>query len=120
MATITHIDITDDALVIYVPTKELPDTPYVNQQWLQVINEGYKEDIVKLIAFVHKERELPISFLCTDYCDLAEHLKEHFTYNLSQARRIIHWIEDNVVQPSNKDCDWGTVYLEILEGARGC
>lgn len=116
MATITRIDIVDDKLMIYVPIKELPDTPYVNQQWLQVMNEGYEKDI----AFVHKEQELPISFSPANYCDLAEHLKEYFTYNLIQARRIIHWIEDNVVQPSNKDCDWGTVYLEILEGAYGC
>lgn len=120
MTPITHIDIVDKSIVIYVPIKELPDTPYVNQQWLQAINEVYKGDIVKFIAFVHKAQELPIYFQCTDYCDLAEHLKEHFTYNLSQARRIIHWIEDNVVQPSNKNYDWGTVYLETLEGAHGC
>ena len=116
MATITRIGIVDKSIVIYVPIKELPDTPYVNQQWLQVMIEGYEKDI----AFVHQERELPISFSPANYCDLAEHLKEHFTYNLSQARCIIHWIEDNVVQPSNKDCDWGTVYLEILEDAHGC
>lgn len=119
MATITHIDITDDVLVIYVSIKELPDTPYVNQQWLQVINKGYKEDIVRLIAFAHQERELPISFSPANYCDLADHLDEHFSYNLSQARCIIRWIDDCVKQP-NDGCDWGAAYLEILEGAHGC
>ena len=118
MAEITRTDIIDDDLIIYVYAKDLPDTYYVNQQWLQIMNVGYKGNIVNFIKFIHQEQVLPISFPATNYCALAEYLKEHFTYDLSQARRIIRWIDDYVKQPGDAR-DWGAVYLEILENARG-
>ena len=120
MATpITHIEDLDDFIHIYVPTNELPDTYYVNQQWHDYLHMGYEDNIIDFIAFVHKERELPISFDAEHYGDLAEHLKEHFIYDLQQARIIIKWIDEHVSKPTD-NFDWGNTYLEILENADGC
>lgn len=120
MTKITSIEVTDDKITFYVPSNELPNTDYVNQQLRETLFTKYGGSIVDFILYVRKNRVLPISFTYEDYCDLAEHLKEHFTYNLRQARIIIRWIEDNVVERDN-GCDydyaWGTTFLEILEGA---
>lgn len=119
MAFINYIEILNDQLYIYVPTQELPDTDFVNQQWMTCLHLGYKDNIRDFIAFVNKEKELPIAFTPTEYISLAEHLKEHFSYTLGQARTIIRWIENNVVQ-TDDGCDWGAAFLEILENAHEC
>ena len=119
MATITHCNIEDGILTVYVPSHELPNTYYVNQQWHDCLRMGYEDNIIDFIAFVYKERELPISFDAEHYGDLAEHLKEHFIYDLQQARIIIKWINEHVPRPTD-NFDWGNTYLEILENADGC
>lgn len=119
MATINHIEISDDQLHIYVPTQELPDTDFVNQQWMTHLHLGYEDNILDLIAFVNKEKALPIAFTPKEYTNLAELLREQFSYTLSQARRIISWINQYVAEPGD-GLDWGTCYLEILEGAHDC
>lgn len=120
MTKITSIEVTDDKITFYVSSNELPNTEYVNQQLRQVLDTKYEGSIVDFIPYVRKNRVLPISFMYEDYCDLAEHVKEHFIYNLRQARIIIRWIEENVVERDDGcdyDCAWGTTFLEILEGA---
>ena len=120
MTKITSIEITDDKITFYVPSNELPDTGYVNQQLREILFTKYGGCFIDFILYVRKNRVLPISFTYEDYCALAEHLKEYFTYNLRQARIIIRWIEDNVVERDDGcdyDCAWGTTFLEILEGA---
>ena len=121
MATpITRIeDLNDDFIYIYVPANELPNTYYVNQKWHDYLRMCYGDNIIDFIAFVYKERELPISFDAEHYGDLAEHLKEHFIYDLQQARTIIKWIDEHVSKPTD-NFDWGNTYLEILENADGC
>ena len=120
MTKITSIEITDDKITFYVPSNGLPDTPYVNQQLRQVLDTKCEGSFINFILYVRKNRMLPISFTYEDYCDLAEHVKEHFIYSLRQARTIIRWLEDNVVRRDDGcdyDCAWGTTFLEILEGA---
>ena len=120
MTKITSIEITDDKITFYVPSNELPNTDYVNQQLQQVLDTKCEGRFIDFILYVRKNRVLPISFTYEDYCDLAEHVKEYFTYNLRQARIIISWIENNVVERDDGcdyDCAWGTTFLEILEGA---
>lgn len=120
MTKITSIETTDDRITFYVPSNELPNTSYVNQQLRQILDTKCEGSFIDFILYVRKNRVLPISFTYKDYCDLAEHLKEYFTYNLRQARTIIRWIVDNVVERDDGcdyDCAWGTTYLEILEGA---
>ena len=116
MTKITSIEITDDKITFYVPSNELPNTDYVNQQLRQVLDTKYEGSFIDFILYVRKNRVLPISFTYEDYCALAEHIKEYFTYNLRQARTIIRWLEDNIVKeiPST---GWSTTFLEILEGA---
>ena len=116
MTKITRIEITDDKITFYVPSNELPNTDYVNQQLRQMLGTNYGSSAVDFILYVRKNRVLPISFTYEDYCALAEHIKEYFTYNLRQARIIIRWLENNVVKeiPST---GWSTTFLEILEGA---
>ena len=120
MTKITSIEVTDDKITFYVPSNGLPNTDYVNQQLRQVLDTKYEGSVVDFILYVRKNRILPISFTYEGYCDLAEHIKEHFRYNLRQARIIIRWIESNVVERDD-GCDyndaWGTTFLEILEGA---
>ena len=120
MTKITSIEITDDKITFYVPSNGLPNTDYMNHQLRQVLDTKYAGSVVDFILYVRKNRVLPISFAYEDYCDLAEHIKEHFIYNLRQARTIIRWIESNVVERDDGcdyDCAWGTTFLEILEGA---
>ena len=120
MTKVTSIETTDDRITFYVPSNELPDTGYVNQQLRQILDTKCEGSFINFILYVRKNRVLPISFTYEDYCDLAEHLKEYFTYNLRQARTIIRWIVDNVVVRDNGcdyDCAWSTTFLEILEDA---
>lgn len=120
MTKITSIEVTDDKITFYVPSNELPNTDYVNQQLRQVLDTKCEGSFIDFILYVRKNRVLPISFTYEDYCDLAEHVKEHFRYNLRQARIIIRWIESNVVERDDGcdyDCAWSTTFLEILEGA---
>lgn len=114
--SITHTEDLDDFIHIYVPTTDLPDTYYVNQQYRDCLRMGYEDNIISIIDFVRKERELPISFDAEHYIDLAEHLKEHLSYSLSQAR-IISWIESVRNTSRVAITDWGNVYLE---NAYGC
>lgn len=116
MTKITSIEITDDKITFYVPSNALPNTDYVNQQLRQILDTKYEGSFINLILYVRKNRVLPISFTYEDYCDLAEHIKEHFIYNLRQARIIIRWLEDNVVKEIPSP-GWSTTFLEILEGA---
>lgn len=120
MTKITSIEVTDDKITFYVPSNELPDTYYVNQQLRQVLDTKYEGNFIDFILYVRKNRVLPISFTYEDYCALAEHIKEYFTYNLRQARIIIRWIENNVIERDDGcayDYAWSTTFLEILEGA---
>ena len=120
MTKVTSIETTDDRITFYVPLNELPDTEYVNQQLRDILLIKCESSFINFILYVRKNRVLPISFTYEDYCDLAEHLKEYFTYNLRQARTIIRWIENNVVERDggcDYDCAWSTTFLEILEGA---
>ena len=120
MTKVTSIETTDGRITFYIPSDELPDTGYVNQQLRETLFTKYGGNFIDFILYVRENRILPISFTYKDYCDLAEHVKEYFTYNLHQARTIIRWLEDNVVEGDDccdYDCSWGTTYLEILEGA---
>lgn len=120
MTKIMSIEITDDKITFYVPSNALPNTDYVNQQLRETLFTKYEGSVIDFILYVRKNRVLPISFTYKDYCDLAEHVKEHFIYNLRQARIIIRWLEDNVVEwddGCDYDCAWSTTFLEILEGA---
>lgn len=118
MTKITSIEITDDKITFYVPSNALPNTDYVNQQLRETLDTKYEGSFIDFILYVCKSGVLPISFTYEDYCDLAEHVKEHFIYNLSQARIIIRWLEDNVVKEIPSP-GWSTTFLEILEGACG-
>ena len=120
MTEVTSIETTNDRITFYIPSDELPDTGYVNQQLHEILFTKYGGNFIDFILYVRENQVLPISFTYKDYCDLAEHLKEYFTYNLRQACTIIRWLEDNVVgrdDGCDYDCSWGTTYLEILEGA---
>lgn len=116
MTKIMSIEITDDKITFYVPSNKLPNTDYVNQQLRETLFTKYEGSVIDFILYVRKNRVLPISFTYEDYCDLAEHVKEHFIYNLRQARIIIRWLEDNVVKKA-PGFGWSTTFLEILEGA---
>ena len=116
MTEVTSIEITDDRITFYVPSNELPDTEYVNQQLRQVLDTEYEGNFIDFILYVRKNQVLPISFTHEDYCELAEHIQEYFTYNLHQARTIIRWI-DQTVAADLPDSSWGPIYYEILEGA---
>lgn len=116
MSQIVKIDIYEGNLLLYVDTRHIPETEYINQQWLTILKEEYDNDIVALMTFASGVHEIPISFTPDDYDELAIFLKEEAEYTLSQARMIISWINGNVAQP--EETGWGDTYVEILEGSR--
>lgn len=109
-----NVRITEDCeLKIMGYTCEVPNTEYVDHYFHDVLIDAFHDNMVDFLTQLDKETTF--YFTKEDYVDLAEFL-EQSEYTLAQALTIIRWIEQ-VVAGDSPDSSWGTVYLEILEGA---
>lgn len=116
MTMINHVEIREEELILAVDLDLLPNTNYIGAQYQSLLHNCWENDMVGFLQWVTSKPLVEVSFLPTDYVDLAEHLKHCFTYSLAQARLIIKWIEDNVAQTGD-NIPWHTTYAEILERA---
>lgn len=106
----------DENLVITLNRHDIFKCSFINQQLLDRVKYAYDNNIISFISSIDNEIDILISPQSEDYNALCEML-EYYSYDLTQARTIISWIEEEFVGVGCDAEDWGSVYCHILKEA---